>query len=107
MRKMNPPFRTIRLATSSPLAAREQHVALIGIKAGLGIIARREMNISTQRGRISITVHIWESRSSTGVVRVLNADTVETVGVCGVGRCVVRSARTCPLNGLDGSCVRV
>lgn len=89
MRKMNPPLRTVRLSRSSPLAAGEYHIILIGIETSLGVITGREVNIGSQRGRITIAVHIREASSSAQIVRVLDADAVEAIRVWRVRGCII------------------
>lgn len=57
------------------------HIGLIGIEPGSRVVAGREMDISSEWRGISIAVLIWETNTSTQVLRILNTNTMQTVRV--------------------------
>jgi hypothetical protein len=60
---------------------RPGHVVLVVVDASRLVQARREMDISTERGSVTITVLVWESNTCTCVSWVLNTNSMEAIRV--------------------------
>ena len=84
------------------VVARENHVGFEVGETGIGVVAGREVDISTERRGISIAVLIGESSTGSIVVRVDHSGLC-TIRTDWVGRHIVVGTRACPLDGLDGA----
>ena len=107
MGDMNPSFRTIRFAPGGSFAAREHHIVLEVVEASLGIVTRRKVNISTQRGCILVTVHIREASSSPSIIRVLDPNTMQPIRIWRIRWRIIGLPWACPLNRLNDALVCV
>jgi hypothetical protein len=82
---------------------RELHVGLVCVQPCGGIVARWEVNISTQGRSIAIAVLIWETHTSTCVAWVLDSNSIKPGRTDRVKRIGGVLTGTSPLHGLGST----
>jgi hypothetical protein len=89
VRNVDVALRAVVLLTSRPYMGGPRHVILVVIEGDIGVVARWEMNIGTERGGVAVAVHVRKACPSTFVAGILHPDAVHAVRVGGIGGDVV------------------
>ncbi len=76
---MDPARGAVGFAIFSTSTAGELHVIPVVTQTSHWVIARREVDVSTKRRGIAITVLVWKAHASAFVIRIGNSNTVKAV----------------------------
>lgn len=68
-------------------ARREDHVCLVSVDTGCGVVAGWEMNVGTEGRSITIAALVGETNTCTRICRVLNTDAMKTIRIGWVKGC--------------------